>query len=84
MKNLLLLSFAALLFFSSCNKKKNCYICITTTSNNYVVQRTDTTMQCSFTAKDAKAYEVSNTVNGPMGDPTPGETKATSCHIPTK
>jgi hypothetical protein len=84
MRNLIIICFVGLMLLSSCGIPTNCYMCVTTTSVDYSVQRSDTSMQCSFTAKDANNYETANTVNGPMGNSNPGETKATSCHIPTK
>ena len=73
----------SLFFGLSCTMPTNCYRCITVTSNNYQVQTIDTIMKCDLTSKDAKTYEVAHTVNGKVGDPTPGTTTATNCQIPT-
>ncbi len=67
----------AILF--ACNKHKDDYRCITVYSTNYIVTRADTVVETDFTAKQAKDYENANTSHGPVGNPAPGDTKATTC-----
>ncbi len=86
MKNLLFLLIAGSMFIASCATRTDCYTCLTLVSNNgtytnYTYIRTDTFRDCNMTSKDARKYEEANTINAPMDNHFPGETRTTRCDV---